>query len=61
MLICTGNVREKVDAARVALSPDGRTVAIAIENNITIYNGITQEEDEQIKTIFSSMLKSITF
>lgn len=45
---------EKTDAARVAVTPDGRALAIAIENNLSIYNGITQQKDVEIKAVFSS-------
>lgn len=59
MLVCTGAVKDKLDAAHIAVSPDGRTVAIAVENNVTLYNGITQEEDQKIAAIFSSMLMNL--
>lgn len=54
ILVCTGNIGVKPEKAKIAISPDGRTVAIAIDNNITLYNGITQEKDIEIKAIFSS-------
>lgn len=48
----TGAIEQKPDKAKIAISPDGRTVAVAIDNNITLYNGITQEKDLEIKAIF---------
>ena len=54
-LLCTGDINEKPESAIIALTPDGKTVAVATENNIAIYNGVTQQLDVEIKGIFSSM------
>lgn len=53
-LLCTGKIAEKPEEAIIALSPNGKTVAIAIENNIVVYNVITQQADVSMTGIFSS-------
>ena len=53
-MLCSGAISGKPDNAIIALSPDGKTIAIATENNIAIYNGVTQHLDVEIRNMFSS-------
>ncbi|XP_067936405.1 transducin beta-like protein 2 isoform X2 [Watersipora subatra] len=60
-LLCTGKIAEKPEEAIIALSPNGKTVAIAIENNIVVYNVITQQADVSMTGIFSSEIRHVAF
>lgn len=51
-LLKTGSI-EFTSPCLVALSPDGRSVAIANESTISVHNAISGEQEEKMSNVFS--------
>ena len=43
----------------IALSPDGRSVAVAQESAITICNSLTGDDEEHIENVHSGMYRAV--
>ncbi|XP_056414615.1 transducin beta-like protein 2 [Hyla sarda] len=59
-LLFTGKWSSK-EPCRIALSPDGRIVAIASVCDITVYNALTGEIEEEFKSVHGDVISDLAF
>lgn len=59
-LLFTGKWSGK-EPCRIALSPDGRVVAIASVCDITVYNAQTGEVEEEFKSVHGDVITALAF
>ncbi|XP_048767458.2 transducin beta-like protein 2 [Ostrea edulis] len=59
-LLKTGSI-EFTSPCLVALSPDGRSVAIANESTISVHNAISGEQEEKMSNVFSGEVTDLSF
>lgn len=54
-LLKTGSI-DYTSPCLIALSPDGRSVAIASDNSLSVHNAVTGKEEETFSNVFSGII-----
>lgn len=54
-LLKTGSI-DYTSPCLIALSPDGRSVAIASDNSLSVHNAVTGKEEETCSNVFSGTI-----
>lgn len=54
-LLKTGSI-DYTSPCLIALSPDGRSVAIASDNSLSVHNAVTGKEEETFSNVFSGTI-----
>uniref|UniRef100_K1Q541 Transducin beta-like protein 2 n=1 Tax=Magallana gigas TaxID=29159 RepID=K1Q541_MAGGI len=59
-LLKTGSI-DYTSTCLIALSPDGRSVAIASDNSLSVHNAVTGKEEETCSNVFSGEITDLSF
>lgn len=59
-LLKTGSI-DYTSPCLIALSPDGRSVAIASDNSLSVHNAVTGKEEETFSNVFSGEITDLSF